>query len=101
MVLWAISIFAAGGSRVHVHGVRSGASAEEVLGSLQSVALVLARLLSPRALLSLNRSTPHSYTLTNVTHGDVPSRPPLPRGEGGDFCRTSLRYHVPTACGLI
>ena len=36
MVLLAISIFAAGCSRVHVHGVRSGASAEEVLGSLQS-----------------------------------------------------------------
>src|SRR5947199_7923599 len=49
------------------------------------VALVLARLLSPRALLSLNRSTPHSYTLTNVTHGDIPSRLPWPRGEGGDF----------------
>src|SRR5215470_15765028 len=36
MVLLTISIFAVGCSRVHVHGVRSGASAEEVLGSLQS-----------------------------------------------------------------
>jgi len=36
MVLLAISIFAAGCSRVHVHGVWSGASAEKVLVSLQS-----------------------------------------------------------------